>query len=345
MNAVVALEPRPKSVTLDMADKFGMEPRAFEQTLRATVFPSNAPPEEFAAFLLVAKQYDLNPITKEIYAFPKKGGGIVPIVSIDGWMKLINSNPKFDGMEFEDAHAEKGDLISTKCTIHRKDRAHPVSITEYLDECVRPTEPWKMKHRMLRHKAAIQCARYAFGFAGIYEEDEAERIAGAHDVTPKRVAPPPPPAPQIEHRTTTPAVEDKPQQQGPYHRGMAVLLTEGRGIAAGGRRPFDQWWNALIPAERGELKSHMPELMKLANEANQAARRAPPSPTAAAAAPPIDSGKLQEQFANALAFADSEDSANAAYTMIVGPVESSIPQSDLDALLRMLNNRVCEITP
>ncbi|EEW4602325.1 phage recombination protein Bet, partial [Escherichia coli] len=30
--------------------------------------------------------------------------------------------------------------------------------------------------RMLRHKAMIQCARLAFGFAGIYDNDEAERI-------------------------------------------------------------------------------------------------------------------------------------------------------------------------
>ncbi len=29
---------------------------------------------------------------------------------------------------------------------------------------------------MLRHKAMIQCARIAFGFGGIYDADEAERI-------------------------------------------------------------------------------------------------------------------------------------------------------------------------
>jgi len=28
----------------------------------------------------------------------------------------------------------------------------------------------------------IQCARYAFGFAGIYDDDEAERIVAAQDV-------------------------------------------------------------------------------------------------------------------------------------------------------------------
>lgn len=198
-NAVATLPVRPKSVTLDMADRFGMEPTAFERTLRATVFPANAPAEEFAAFLLVAKEYDLNPITKEIYAFPKKGGGIQPIVSIDGWMNLINSHPAMDGMEFEDIHDGAGELKAIRCRIYRKDRSRPVEVTEYLAECIRATDPWKMKHRMLRHKAAIQCARYAFGFAGIMEPDEAEKVI---DVSPKPPAPPPaalvppkPPAP------------------------------------------------------------------------------------------------------------------------------------------------------
>jgi predicted transcriptional regulator len=30
---------------------------------------------------------------------------------------------------------------------------------------------------MLRHKALIQCARLAFGYTGIFDQDEAERIA------------------------------------------------------------------------------------------------------------------------------------------------------------------------
>jgi hypothetical protein len=44
-------------------------------------------------------------------------------------------------------------------------------------ECKRDTDTWKKwPARMLRHKAAIQAARYAFGFAGIYDLDEAERM-------------------------------------------------------------------------------------------------------------------------------------------------------------------------
>ncbi|TIP70358.1 MAG: recombinase [Mesorhizobium sp.] len=192
-----------------MSARFGMEPAAFEATVRATCMkpdkngkvPSR---EEFAAFLLVAKEYKLNPLTKEIYAFAAKGGGIVPIVSLDGWANLINSHPAMDGVTFAMEHNDEGALVSCTCRIYRKDRSHPIEVTEYLSECIRNTEPWQMKHRMLRHKSLIQCARYAFGFSGIYDEDEGAKIAGMKDVTPP--APPKPPVPpsaQISGATET----------------------------------------------------------------------------------------------------------------------------------------------
>jgi hypothetical protein len=44
---------------------------------------------------------------------------------------------------------------------------------------------------MLRHKAMIQCARLAFGFAGIYDEDEGRRIAEAQEAEEVANAEPP----------------------------------------------------------------------------------------------------------------------------------------------------------
>lgn len=174
------------SVINDMAQRFGMEKTAFEAVMKKTVFPSNGTNEQFVSFLLVAKQYNLNPILKEIYAFPAKSGGIVPIVGIDGWLNIINSHPQFDGMEFHDM-LENGELVSVTCRIYRKDRQHPITVTEYMNECKGSSEPWrKWPARMLRHKATIQAARYAFGFSGIYDEDEARRM-DAIDVTPKNV--------------------------------------------------------------------------------------------------------------------------------------------------------------
>jgi phage recombination protein Bet len=164
------------SVITDMAARFGMEKRAFEATLKATVVPANVTNEQFVAFLLVAKQYNLNPITKEIYAFPARNGGIQPIVGVDGWCNIINSHPQLNGIQFEDRLDAQGGLTAITCKIYRKDREHPVETTEYMSECKRETETWKKwPARMLRHKALIQAARYAFGFSGLVDPDEAER--------------------------------------------------------------------------------------------------------------------------------------------------------------------------
>lgn len=195
MSNAIAVPAERLSLIADMARRYSMEPKAFADTLRATVIPSKATNEEFAAFLMVAREYGLNPIIKEIYAYPKQGGGIQPIVSVDGWANLINSHPQCDGIEFDDVVDENDNLRSVTCRIYRKDRSRPTTATEYMVECKQGTTTWqKWPRRMLRHKALIQAARYAFGFAGIVDPDEAERFT----VTPQqqRVSPPsPPPAP------------------------------------------------------------------------------------------------------------------------------------------------------
>jgi phage recombination protein Bet len=194
-------ERQPRSVLVDMSGRYGMEPAAFEATLRATVCKGNVSREEFAAFLLVAKEYGLNPMTKELYAFPAKGGGIQPIVSIDGWARIINDHPQFDGMDFEDVR-EGEEIIAITCRMHRKDRSRSIEATEYMAECRRGTEVWKTwPRRMLRHKAMIQCARYAFGFSGIVEQDEYERQMSVQDVTARE-------APNLAARLAAPQEAD-----------------------------------------------------------------------------------------------------------------------------------------
>ena len=151
------------------------------------------------ALLIVADQYGLNPWTKEIYAFPGKGGSIIPVVGVDGWSRIINTNPKNDGVEFEYSDemvtSESGEHRPcpawVKCIIYRKDRDRPTSVTEFFDECYRgkmgnpPVDGAWQTHpkRFLRHKATIQCSRLAFGFVGIFDQDEAERIVEAEVVS------------------------------------------------------------------------------------------------------------------------------------------------------------------
>ena len=170
-------------------------------TLKATAFKLKegvVSDEQMHALLVVANQYQLNPFTREIFAFPDKNNGIVPVVSVDGWASMVNRHPDMDGLEFIYSDQEWVTYDNAKlcppwieCVIFRKDRSHPVRIREYLDEVYRPpfqgidknnrpytvNGPWQSHTKRLhRHKSLIQCSRIAFGFVGIYDEDEAERI-------------------------------------------------------------------------------------------------------------------------------------------------------------------------
>lgn len=170
-----------------MASRLSVEPQKLLQTLKDTVF-KGASDSELLALVVVANEYGLSPLLKEIYAFPNRGGGIVPVVSIDGWISMTNRQPNFDGLDFEFAHNNEGKIFSCTCTIYVKDRAHPVRVTEFYEECFRATEPWKqMPRRMLRHKALKEAARVAFGFSGVTDEDEARDITGRQFPPPRAV--------------------------------------------------------------------------------------------------------------------------------------------------------------
>jgi phage recombination protein Bet len=173
MSTQLARTDKPSALAV-MASKINVDPAKLHATLKATVF-KGASDEELLALVVVANTYGLNPLLKELYAFQAKGGGIVPVVSIDGWVSMVNGHPAMDGMQFEE-RSEDGKLVAITCRIWRKDRSRPIEVTEHLAECKRNSEPWKMEHRMLRHKALMQCARYAFGFSGIVDEDEAAEV-------------------------------------------------------------------------------------------------------------------------------------------------------------------------
>jgi len=96
-----------------MASKFNVESDKLLATLKNTVF-KGASNEELLSLVVVSNTDGLNPLTKEIYAFPAKGGGIVPIVSVDGRIRMANDHPQMDGVEFEDNNDASGKLESVK---------------------------------------------------------------------------------------------------------------------------------------------------------------------------------------------------------------------------------------
>ena len=223
MTQVATINKSSKAPLARFADKFNVDPNEMEHTLKTTVFRQNnnvvVSNEQMLALMVVASEYNLNPFLKEIYAFPSNAG-IVPIVSIDGWLRLINSHKNFDGMDTVESENRIVIGNSKACPewievrIYRKDRSHPTVIREYLDECYKPTAPWNSHtKRMLRHKAIVQAGRVAFSFSGIYDEDEGERIIDAE----KEVNEPPKPA----H-----TVKDAPKNQSRTSQLMDALDAE-----------------------------------------------------------------------------------------------------------------------
>ena len=221
MSTAVAERPatnQKQTLVAKFAAKYSIEADKLLNTLKATAFRQNGSQEitneQMAALLIVADQYGLNPFTKEIYAFPDKGG-IVPVVGVDGWSRIINEHPQSDGFEFvesEETTTFEGKTVPVWMEVHiyRKDRARPIKVRERFAEVVRASmQPWKTHpSRMMRHKTLIQGARLAYGFAGIYDEDEAQRIVerdmGAADTvaTTRTVAMPQAKAKQIEQQTS-----------------------------------------------------------------------------------------------------------------------------------------------
>jgi phage recombination protein Bet len=210
MTDVQTLPTAPQRLSLikKMANRFSIEPERLKIILKATAFhvrDGEVSDEQMAALLVVADQFGLNPFTRELFAFPDRQNGIVPVVSVDGWSRIINDHPQADGIEFR--YSE--DLVTLpdaqpcpkwcEVVLYRKDRGHPTIVREYLEECYRPAfkrpdgskvlGPWQTHtKRFLRHKTLIQGSRIAFGFGGIYDEDEARRIA---ESTPVLEAEPP----------------------------------------------------------------------------------------------------------------------------------------------------------
>jgi phage recombination protein Bet len=174
-HSVVAMPPR-RGILDQMADQYNLDPKVFEATVARTCMPTQHSREEFVACLLIAHKYSLDPFTREIFFMRGKDQIIRPIVSVDGWIAIINRHPQFDGMEVAYEKDDKGRPVAATCTIYRKDRARPTIVTEFLDECRRDSPAWKQTpSRMLRHRVIIQCGRVAFGLAGIMEEDEFQR--------------------------------------------------------------------------------------------------------------------------------------------------------------------------
>lgn len=242
-----------------LAEKAGVTSDKYLKALRSVAF-ATAPEikvEEMMSVLIIAKKLDLDPFAREIYAIPgRQGQPIQPVISYDGWMKVLLRQPTYDGMEVipsdtkirpegmdRDVH-EWCEVI-----IYDKTRSHPLRVREYFEEVTRarkiqtrsgkwmldPKNPWvQMPWRMLRNKTVIQAVRnnYAVGgFDEVLSEDELENEAmdtanNAESVAKER-------AEAKVTRPGYPTIEDKEGLHSLLERLVNKLLQTGKAVKAG----------------------------------------------------------------------------------------------------------------
>lgn len=176
-------------VTERLAEKYGTDKARLFNVIKATCKMEKATQEQFEAFLLVAERYNLNPLLKQLWAYPDRNGGIMHMVSLDGWISIVNSQPQFDGYETSIQLDDKGYPISATCTMWRKDRSRPTTKTIYINEWKKDTSPvWKqMPCHFIEMRAYIQCARMCFNISGINDDEIEPEINNLSEKYPEAI--------------------------------------------------------------------------------------------------------------------------------------------------------------
>ena len=204
--------------------------------------------------LQMAKRFNLDPLNREIYPYFNQDGSVTPTLTIDGWLRLVNSNPDFDGCRITESEEEI--LIpgtSKPCAkwcqveLYRKSLKYPVIIREYFEEvfhgivkrsnstsgsrsrseeAVYASTPWVMyPRRMLRHRAFIQAARYAFPCSGIAVVEADGELVDADTFGPERVREKPLQQMPEVRKAEAPVAESQPEPKAAKAPDSTVVQT------------------------------------------------------------------------------------------------------------------------
>ncbi len=155
------------STSLTVAAPNWEDPKLIE-TIKETVC-KGATPAQFRMFLEVCRGTGLNPFLKEIYFVPSVG----VMAARDGYLRVANQHPQFDGMETRVERDEKNIPIKAVCTVYRKDRSHPIICEAYYNEYRKPGNVWATyPSAMIAKVAEVLALKRSFAINGVATEEE-----------------------------------------------------------------------------------------------------------------------------------------------------------------------------
>lgn len=164
--------------------------------IRKTV-GKDATNEEFQTLMYLSREYNLDPLKKEIW-FIKYGGKATIITSRDGYLKVANACPYFDGLEGDVVYSgdkltkrdngsilieygedhlvfDKTKLVGAYCNVYRKDRSIAISVFVNLKDYHSQTPIWmKYTNAMILKVAESMALKRAFSLSGLVTAEEIE---------------------------------------------------------------------------------------------------------------------------------------------------------------------------
>ena len=145
---------------------------------------------ELKMFLSLAAKYDLDPFAREIW-FANMGNRSTIITGRDGYLKIANRNPNFDGMTSDVVCSNdkfikegnnirhmysainRGQIIGAYAVVYRKDRNTPAYFFAQFREYNKNNQVWRQYPSAMIQKVAESMAlKRAFSISGLITEDE-----------------------------------------------------------------------------------------------------------------------------------------------------------------------------
>jgi len=137
---------------------------------------------ELMWFLYLCKQYDLDPLANEIYAYKDKDGALKIIISIYGYFKIARRHKEFAGIESDvirkgdtfkktpegiihEYGENRGEIIGAYAIVYRKDWEKPViEVVDFKEYYNANSKSWqRYPSAMIKKVAESHALRRAFG--------------------------------------------------------------------------------------------------------------------------------------------------------------------------------------
>jgi phage recombination protein Bet len=152
-------------------------------TIKRTV-AKGASDAELAQFLEVCKATGLNPFLREVWYV---GATKTIMAARDGYLRIANEHPQFDGIESYTIDDPSGDPLKGVCIVYRKDRNHPIKMEAKFKEYNKPkSNVWQQyPSAMIIKVAEVLALKRSFSINGVVTPEEMQTEEPANTILPE----------------------------------------------------------------------------------------------------------------------------------------------------------------